>query len=181
MLMPIIAAIGSFWVSERILKPKATALFILSCLAIYDVFISPPIPILRQSGHRGDAIVEEMDNRTTLDDTPDDNNYYQLYNQQEEDDLATSLRCYRGPLLLAVALFCAAYSLRVWRRGGCACDELLFLPGTPHEHAIIVARNHGRYCSSWSVCCSYPTPPAEAPSSRRPLLDHAALRDVYCS
>ncbi len=143
MLMPIIAAIGSFWVSERILKPKATALFILSCLAIYDVFISQPIPILRQSGHRGDAIVEEMDNRTTLDDTPDDNNYYQLYNQQEEDDLATSLRCYRGPLLLAVALFCAAYSLRVWRRGGCACDELLFLPGTPHEHAIIVARNNG--------------------------------------
>lgn len=72
-------------------------------------------------------------------DTADATNYdyYKLYNQQEEDDLATSLRCYRGPLLLAVALFCAAYSLRVWRRGGCACDELLFLPGTPHEHAII--------------------------------------------
>eukprot|EP00984_Skeletonema_dohrnii_P013965 scaffold5849_cov120-Skeletonema_dohrnii-CCMP3373.AAC.2 len=147
MLMPIIAAIGSFWVSERVLKPKATALFILSCLAIYDVFISPPIPILRQSTHRGDEIVELLDNHHNeqLDNNnnnKDDENYYKLYNQQEEDDLATSLRCYRGPLLLAVALFCAAYSLRVWRRGGCACDELLFLPGTPHEHAII-ARSSG--------------------------------------
>jgi len=147
MLMPIIAAIGSFWVSERVLKPKATALFILSCLAIYDVFISPPIPILRQSTHRGDEIVELLDNHHNeqLDENnnnKDDENYYKLYNQQEEDDLATSLRCYRGPLLLAVALFCAAYSLRVWRRGGCACDELLFLPGTPHEHAII-ARSSG--------------------------------------
>jgi hypothetical protein len=162
MLMPIIAAIGSFWVSERILKPKATALFILSCLAVYDVFISPPIPILRggsASSHRGDEIMEEMMDITntaattttrtddgdggsakTANDNVSNNYYYKLYNQQEEDDLATSLRCYRGPLLLAVALFCAAYSLRVWRRGGCACDELLFLPGTPHEHAIIVAR-----------------------------------------
>lgn len=25
-----------------------------------------------------------------------------------------------------------AYSLRTWRRNGCACDELLFLPGTAH-------------------------------------------------
>jgi hypothetical protein len=184
MLMPIIAAIGSFWVSERILKPKATALFILSCLAIYDVFISPPIPILRKSGHRGDAIVEEMDNRTTLDDTPDDNNYYQLYNQQEEDDLATSLRCYRGPLLLAVALFCAAYSLRVWRRGGCACDELLFLPGTPHEHAIIVARNNGGKNSGGAAGSNNSDDRRsndDDVESRRPLLDHAALRDVYCS
>ena len=137
MLMPIIAAIGSFWVSERVLKPKATALFILSCLAIYDVFISPPIPILRQSTHRGDEIIEEFENKNDENDSRNGDNYYKLYNQQEEDDLATSLRCYRGPLLLAAALFCAAYSLRVWRRGGCACDELLFLPGTPHEHAII--------------------------------------------
>ncbi|KAL7436828.1 hypothetical protein ACHAXM_005470 [Skeletonema potamos] len=138
MLMPIIAAIGSFWVSERILKPKATALFILSCLAVYDVFISPPIPILRggsASSHRGDEIMEEMMDITntaattttrtddgdggsakTANDNVSNNYYYKLYNQQEEDDLATSLRCYRGPLLLAVALFCAAYSLRVWRR-----------------------------------------------------------------
>ena len=27
---------------------------------------------------------------------------------------------------------CCAYSLRTWRRNGVACDELLFLPGTPH-------------------------------------------------
>lgn len=51
----------------------------------------------------------------------------------ELDDLSTSFRCYRGPALTAIALFCAAYSLRVWRRNGVACDQLLFLPGTPHE------------------------------------------------
>ena len=149
MLMPIIAAIGSFWVSERVLKPKATALFILSCLAIYDVFISPPLPILlRQTTHhhhRGDEIMAALHHEDDEDeeDTSITDNYYSnsnnnnnnllMYNQlEEEDDLATSLRCYRGPLLLAVSLFCAAYSLRVWRRGGCACDELLFLPGTTH-------------------------------------------------
>src|SRR5210317_907538 len=139
MLMPIIAAIGSFWVSERILKPKTAALFILACLAIYDIFISPPIPIIVRH-HRGDAIVDEIidsssnnDNNDTL--YPATSNNYQY--RQEEDDLATSLRCYRGPLLLSVTLFCVAWSLRIWRRGGCACDELLFLPGTPHEFAII--------------------------------------------
>ena len=140
MLMPIIAAIGSFWVSERILKPKTAALFILACLAIYDIFISPPIPIIVRH-HRGDAIVDEIidssssnnDNNDTLYSATSNNYQY----RQEEDDLATSLRCYRGPLLLSVTLFCVAWSLRIWRRGGCACDELLFLPGTPHEFAII--------------------------------------------
>lgn len=37
-----------------------------------------------------------------------------------------------GPALLAFTLMCSAYSLRTWRRNGVACDELLFLPGTPH-------------------------------------------------
>jgi hypothetical protein len=55
---------------------------------------------------------------------------------QEEDDLATSMRCYRGPGLIAIALFCSAYSLRIWRRNGVACDELIFLPGTPHEFRL---------------------------------------------
>ena len=143
--MPIIAAIGSFWVSERILKPKTAALFILACLAIYDVFISPPIPIIVRH-HRGAAIVDEIIDSSSSsynNNNNDDNdtlytatsNSYQY--RQEEDDLATSLRCYRGPLLLSVTLFCVAWSLRIWRRGGCACDELLFLPGTPHEFAII--------------------------------------------
>jgi hypothetical protein len=39
----------------------------------------------------------------------------------------------KGPGLLAFALFCGALSLRMWRRNGIACDELLFLPGTPLE------------------------------------------------
>ena len=33
----IVAAVGSFVVSERVLKPKATALFILGCLLAYDL------------------------------------------------------------------------------------------------------------------------------------------------
>ena len=40
--------------------------------------------------------------------------------------------CPIGPALLAFTLMCCAYSLRTWRRNGVACDELLFLPGTPH-------------------------------------------------
>ena len=30
----VVAAVGSFVVSERVLKPKATALFILGCLLV---------------------------------------------------------------------------------------------------------------------------------------------------
>ena len=33
----VLAAVGSFVVSERVLKPKATALFILGCLLAYDL------------------------------------------------------------------------------------------------------------------------------------------------
>lgn len=33
----VVAAVGSFVVSERVLKPKATALFILGCLLAYDL------------------------------------------------------------------------------------------------------------------------------------------------
>ncbi|KAL7522911.1 hypothetical protein ACHAWX_007654 [Stephanocyclus meneghinianus] len=118
MLMPIIAAVGSFVVSERILKPKATALFLLTCLALYDLFIAPPKPIALHDAHR---------------DAHDEFVQYQAAYAQQEDDLATSMRCYRGPGLIAVALFCSAYSLRIWRRNGVACDELIFLPDTPHE------------------------------------------------
>lgn len=42
-----------------------------------------------------------------------------------------SLRVYRGPALVAFTISCVAASLRIWRRSGVACDELLFLPGTP--------------------------------------------------
>ena len=37
-----------------------------------------------------------------------------------------------GPALMAFTLIMAAFSLRTWRRNGVACDELIFLPGTPH-------------------------------------------------
>lgn len=112
----------------------------LACLAVYDVFVSPPQPMVQRSGshHSGDsdhAVVpkngnSELDEFWEYDDRPPP------HPAMEEDDLATSLRCYRGPAMLAVALFCAAYSLRVWRRNGVACDELIFLPGTPYEFRL---------------------------------------------
>lgn len=33
----IIGAVGSFVISERVLKPKATALFVLGCVLAYDL------------------------------------------------------------------------------------------------------------------------------------------------
>ncbi|KAL9183166.1 hypothetical protein ACHAXT_004953 [Thalassiosira profunda] len=133
MLMPIIAAVGSFVVSERILKPKATALVVLACLAVYDIFVAPPAHIDHSfpSTNATHAQHGAHDN-SELDEFWEYDAHYSL----EEDDLATSLRCYRGPALLAVALFCAAYSLRMWRRNGVAVDELIFLPGTPHEFRL---------------------------------------------
>mmetsp|Transcript_7401 Transcript_7401/g.21688 ORF Transcript_7401/g.21688 Transcript_7401/m.21688 type:complete len:758 (+) Transcript_7401:727-3000(+) len=38
----------------------------------------------------------------------------------------------QGPALLAFTLMMTALSLRIWRRNGVACDELIFLPGTQH-------------------------------------------------
>ena len=84
----VLAAVGSFVVSERVLKPKATVLVILGCVLAYDLTTKTRDP--------------------------------------------SSLRVYRGPSLLAFTLMMVAYSLRTWRRNGVACDELLFLPGTPH-------------------------------------------------
>lgn len=127
MLMPIIAAVGSFVVSERILKPKATALFVLACLALYDLFIAPPQPVNFDALGNHTNIAQQDIHRQETDEFANE-----AFNQ-EEDDLATSMRCYRGPGLIAIALFCSAYSLRIWRRNGVACDELIFLPGTPHE------------------------------------------------
>ena len=135
MLMPIIAAVGSFVVSERILKPKATALFVLACLALYDLFISPPQPVaLHDLQHTANNT--NITYHRQIDEFSDEQHIYYEAFAQEEDDLATSMRCYRGPGLIALALFCSAYSLRVWRRNGVACDELIFLPGTPHEFRL---------------------------------------------
>ena len=33
----VVAAVGSFVMSERVLKPKATVLFVLGCLLAYDL------------------------------------------------------------------------------------------------------------------------------------------------
>jgi hypothetical protein len=85
----ILLSVGSFAVSERVLKPKATFLVVLGCVLAYDL--------------------------TTK--THD----------------VSALRVYRGPAMLAFTLMMASWSLRIWRRNGVACDELLFLPGTPHE------------------------------------------------
>lgn len=44
---------------------------------------------------------------------------------------------FKGPALLAFTLMMVAFSLRTWRRNGVACDELLFLPGTPYAESQI--------------------------------------------
>jgi len=143
------------------LKPKATALFVLACLAIYDIFISPPQPILQHNFDKILSNVTTNSNNSSTSTTSHNITHFKIFDNKvvydnkeidefwdydvdsiidqdiiEEDDLATSLRCYRGPAMLAWALFCSAYSLRVWRRNGVACDELIFLPGTPHEVRI---------------------------------------------
>lgn len=88
----VLLSVGSFAVSERVLKPKASVLAILGCVLAYDL--------------------------TTK--THD----------------VSALRVYRGPAMIAFTLMMAAWSLRTWRRNGVACDELLFLPGTPHGAAV---------------------------------------------
>jgi hypothetical protein len=35
--LSIIGAVGSFAISERVLKPKASALFVLGCVLAYDL------------------------------------------------------------------------------------------------------------------------------------------------
>jgi hypothetical protein len=55
-----------------------------------------------------------------------------------------------GPGLLAFALLCGAFSLRMWRRNGIACDELLFLPGTPLEDE---RQRHGTCCQEIMKLC----------------------------
>jgi len=90
--LSIVAAVGSFVVSERVLKPKATVLVVMGFILAYDLTM-------------------------------------------KTHDLS-SLRVYRGPSLVALSIMMFAYSLRIWRRNGVACDELLFLPGTQHGHQI---------------------------------------------
>lgn len=82
------------------------------------------------------SIVAVMRNSSVINNTEIDE-FWDYDHVEEEDDLSISIRCYRGPALTAIALFFAAYSLRVWRRNGVACDQLLFLPGTPHEFRCI--------------------------------------------
>jgi len=84
--LSIVASIGSFMVSERLLPPKSIIAISLGGLFLYDL---------------------------------------SMYSHDHG-----SLRVYRGPGLLAFVLLCSAFSLRIWRRNGVACDELLFLPGT---------------------------------------------------
>lgn len=134
-------------------------MFLLTCLGIYDIFISPPRPMLSSTNYSipTNNSSEEM-NMNEIDEFWD----YDEHNIKDgEDDLSISYRCYRGPALTAIALFFAAYSLRVWRRNGVACDELLFLPGTPHEFRFTSTTNNEQHGSSSSRINGResPTPP----------------------
>lgn len=141
----MITSLSNFITAQ--LKPKATAMFLLTCLGIYDIFISPPRPMLSSTNYSitTSNSSEEM-NINDIDEFWD----YDENKIDGEDDLSISYRCYRGPALTAIALFFAAYSLRVWRRNGVACDELLFLPGTPHEFRFTSTNNNEQHTSSSS-------------------------------
>jgi len=116
----IAASVGSFVVSERVIRAKASVLAVLSTVAVYDL-----------CRHSQDP---------------------------------ASLRVYRGPAMVAFTLSCVAASLRIWRRSGVACDELLFLPGTPY------AAKHGVSCPAVDAALAAPCN-SEANASSSGLLD----------
>jgi hypothetical protein len=111
-------------------------MFLLACLGVYDIFVAPPTSIV--------AIVR---NSSVIHNTKIDE-FWDYDDILEEDDLSISIRCYRGPALMVIALFCAAYSLRVWQRNGVACDQLLFLPGTPHELCCTGGEHESSKCGT---------------------------------
>ncbi len=51
----IVAAIGSFIVSERVIKAKATVLFFLLCTVVYDCFIHSNDPVSLRV-YRGEGV-----------------------------------------------------------------------------------------------------------------------------
>jgi hypothetical protein len=62
-----------------------------------------------------------------------------------------------------------AYSLRTWRRNGVACDELLFLPGTPHGDATHLGVDTATASSEGDVAAGLApeSPEIELPSRGR--------------
>jgi hypothetical protein len=133
-----LAAVGSFVVSERVLKPKATVLVGLGCVLAYDLTTkthdSSSLRVYR--GTLGECKSVET---IALQNTEHGNSWYSFM------FLSIRLSLYKhvsipGPALLAFTLMMCAYSLRTWRRNGVACDELLFLPGTAHGERVVEGR-----------------------------------------
>ena len=127
----------------------------MACLAIYDVFLSPPIPLLSVAGGVGNDAAPPSNVTATTDGEFDDAGVGSgdapaplLAEYHEGGDLDTSMRCYRGPAMLALSMFLASYCLRVWRRNGVACDELIFLPDTAFESRLTGKSSHGGVPSS---------------------------------
>lgn len=134
-------------------------MFLLTCLGIYDIFIAPPRPM---SSYINSMTTNNSSEEMNINEIDEFWDYDVNKIDGGEDDLSISYRCYRGPALTAIALFFAAYSLRVWRRNGVACDELLFLPGTPHEFRFTSTTNneqHGNSSSSRINGRESPAPP----------------------
>ena len=111
--------------SEKVLKPKATLLSILGCILIYDL-TTKTHDVASLRAYRGETVEAAECIPSSL----------RSMEESVVDSHSSLLSA--GPALLAFTLVMCAYSLRTWRRNGVACDELLFLPGTPHgdEHGI---------------------------------------------
>lgn len=111
----VLASVGSFVVSERVLKPKASILVILGCVLAYDLTTKThDVSSLRVYRGTYSTMLLEWASAHTI----------------------HVLLLLPGPGLLAFSLVMVAWSLRTWRRNGVACDELLFLPGTPHGEEL---------------------------------------------
>jgi EXS family len=114
----VLASVGSFVVSERVLKPKASVLVILGCVLAYDLTTKTHDSVSLRV-YRG-TIFRSMECLVNAADC------------LSHEGLILHGLIPLGPGLLAFCLMMAAYSLRTWRRNGVACDELLFLPGSSH-------------------------------------------------
>jgi hypothetical protein len=124
----VLTSVGSFVMSERVLKPKASVLVILALVLAYDLTTkthdSSSLRVYR--GKLVDSWGEQCLGLVLI-----------VCFLSLSLFLFCSPNLSTGPGLLAFSLMMVAYSLRTWRRNGVACDELLFLPGTRHGDEIV--------------------------------------------
>ena len=78
---------------------------------------------------------------------------------------------------MAFTLIMAAFSLRTWRRNGVACDELIFLPGTPHGELHGVDTPENTNSNSNSSNCDRRTSSVTNSGSISPIVEEGSGRN----